>query len=666
MGKRLSYFAILLISISFILLSSISATGVIQCGVVQKTSPLPQICDPAYNGTIVMGLSGITNAMGQNYTYASSAGSYPYVLCCQNFGLDKSCSADFNPYFSSAPKNEILGLSSGTQAHADLLDTTSNPYSNKVCLGSIECISTLSCNGNYPLNLINATSIYGNSNTHLDATSNSNYNKEVCCKISSLSTGALTCTLTNAKWKPNPIIAHGSAALNLTGVSCDPGTPVKYEIFDSNGNSVKNISGHFPNATWSDITPSGTYTFNATIPTIAGSRIKSDTLKVNPSSTSNCQNPPRCSDYTTQSLCQSDSCGANNTLDGINDTGSVASTACVWSNDQCTLVGYPASQNNNPPLYCDGSACSSFAGCDASYTYCINTTSISRAYCWPGFNCPTGDTPQSATCTRLSAGCSTSACSSGIDFSSQDLVQSNVNDTCDTNSGLSCLFRSNSLGGGGMCNGTATQSSTYCSNGACYKSPVSGSGGCADGYTSCVYNDLVACYPGSSCPAGSTALGESNTVCDSTTSCAASACLSAPAQTKGNCAGDAYCCTQNDPNCQAGGTLGTCYSPTNYDTGHCEFSTTHSGDCSQGGFLDLKVIATWTGDPNRVLPSCVDSTRRVECPAQIPLPFFNAYNLIATVIVIVLIYLAIVLSKKKFRKTSSSSKSRRKTKSRKK
>jgi len=643
MKKRAISLAILLIS-SLVIFASF-ASAAYSWSVVTKAN-----CLSEPNSTVVMGLSATTNAMAQDYTYASGSSAYTYVLCLQNFGNDHSCSTSWT-VSPSIPKNTIVGLSSETNAHTETPYTTSPVYTSyHACFGSLSCISSTSgCNpSTYPINLFNLTA---NTNSHVSSESTSGYNIAICCKDTTLNAGSLACQLTDAKWAYNPIIAHGQAGLNVAGTYCDSGTPIEYDIQDSSsGNTVKTIYGYYPNATWYDVLPAGSYTFTATAYTVPNNVPKnSGTLTVKPSSESNCNNPPTCSDYTSlgSTLCQSDSCQAATNPSNPefnNATGQLVSASCIWQDNQCKWAGNFGTDISNPPRYCDGTSCSDFAGCNSGYTYCVNASSGDlKAYCWPGFNCPTGDTPQSSTCTRLYAGCSTSACSS--QFSYISYYQSDVNDTCYP--GASCLFQSNSLGGGGMCNGTVSGSVTYCSNGACYNNPVT-TAGCSGGYTSCVYNGFSACYPGSTCPEGSTPLGNANITCDSTTSCAAPACLNDPTQPgpKGNCGGDAYC------------KVGSCYSSTNY-IGRCVLTISHSGDCSSGGFIDLNVTANWTGDPTSIPPDCKDTIRRVECPAQIPLPFFNTYNLIATAAVLVLIYVAVIILRKKPRRAASKKRTKR-------
>jgi len=120
-----------------------------------------------------------------------------------------------------------------------------------------------------------------------------------------------------------------------------------------------------------------------------------------------------------------------------------------------------------------------------------------------------------------------------------------------------------------------------------------------------------------------------------------------------------------------GGTL-TCGADCNFDTSQCIggdpindeigtcIYTQYSDDNCDDGFLTFLWTALWQWDENCDLTcqeanqdltlGCVDGQKTVECPAQIPLPFFNAYSFIATLIIIAFIYtIMITLKKKKIR-----------------
>lgn len=81
------------------------------------------------------------------------------------------------------------------------------------------------------------------------------------------------------------------------------------------------------------------------------------------------------------------------------------------------------------------------------------------------------------------------------------------------------------------------------------------------------------------------------------------------------------------------------------EIGECIYSQ-NTGDNCNDGFLTFSWTANWTwgvgkgaaDDPENLFGECIDGSRTIECPAQIPLPFFGAYNFIVALIIIALIY----------------------------
>lgn len=79
--------------------------------------------------------------------------------------------------------------------------------------------------------------------------------------------------------------------------------------------------------------------------------------------------------------------------------------------------------------------------------------------------------------------------------------------------------------------------------------------------------------------------------------------------------------------------------------GKCIYEQDTVDDCDDG-FLSFSLIARWEwdednpehNDPNNLAGDCVNVDKTVECPAQIPLPFFESYNIIIALAVIGLIY----------------------------
>jgi len=89
--------------------------------------------------------------------------------------------------------------------------------------------------------------------------------------------------------------------------------------------------------------------------------------------------------------------------------------------------------------------------------------------------------------------------------------------------------------------------------------------------------------------------------------------------------------------------------------GSCTYDEDTTSDNCDDGFLTYSWTATWTwdvdnpehNDPNNAAAKCVGGEKTIPCPAQLELPFFSIYNVIAALILIVLIYAILIWKKKK-------------------
>lgn len=87
--------------------------------------------------------------------------------------------------------------------------------------------------------------------------------------------------------------------------------------------------------------------------------------------------------------------------------------------------------------------------------------------------------------------------------------------------------------------------------------------------------------------------------------------------------------------------------PVDPPSGRCIYETQTDDDCDDG-FLTYSWTATWISTNGVPQPTwCSSGSRVVECPAQIELPFFEAYNLITAIVLISLIYAVMIILKKK-------------------
>ncbi len=118
------------------------------------------------------------------------------------------------------------------------------------------------------------------------------------------------------------------------------------------------------------------------------------------------------------------------------------------------------------------------------------------------------------------------------------------------------------------------------------------------------------------------------------------------------------------------GNIGTCYlqetgKSDNCGDGFLTYAWTALWEWNSGNYIyedpestdyvyEGEPVNAWHYDPINLFTGtnksrqCIDGSNTIACPAQIQLPFFNAYNLIVTLIVIILIYIIInSVSKKK-------------------
>jgi len=90
------------------------------------------------------------------------------------------------------------------------------------------------------------------------------------------------------------------------------------------------------------------------------------------------------------------------------------------------------------------------------------------------------------------------------------------------------------------------------------------------------------------------------------------------------------------------------------DIGTCSYTESSTDTCDDDGYLTVNLIATWVwspqnpshSDPQGLSANCQSTQEVFQCPAQIPLPFFTFYNLLAALILIALVYWAISMRKK--------------------
>lgn len=594
MEKRLNGILILLILVIFASIGLTSAVANASCGITLREN-----C----GDTVVMGISDTTNAHGELY----NQNNYDYTLCCnfENMDVKDSCS------------NRIIGLSSSTNAHAEA--PNQGNYNNDVCYGDLECrgdLTDCTTDNNYPLNLLNLS---GDTNAHIGW----NYDTKICCKSPSTRTTSTECQLNGAYWsldgnsrlldgdnngEIDDVIGDGSTIRIVVNGSpeCDGGTASFTAQQDETGNEydaepagfVLSDDGSHSKAVAKWTTPDvpsitfGTNEMKFNFTASTSSKIISNSTLLVVEDTESDSGVNTCNDYKDSDSCWEDAEGIGEEATN-NDAcpGDTKTCECQWDsgNSICDLKGTedytePGTQPSR---------------CDIGTTLCL-TNDTSQYYCHPGDTCPTGhgQTANGMNGCEFGEGCSTYDCQQGDE------------DTCVE--GATCTITA-SDGSDGYCNieGQTPKNVTSCDN----------------GYDLCLNQQegLTYCYPGECSEVGDTPVTNNDGVCDIGDSCSSSDCSD----------GDTAPCS-GDAQCQSG----LCTAP--YSEGKCTYTYSESGDDCSDGLLEYSWTATWESSNNDPQPdSCSDGSRVVECPAQVQLPFFNTYSLIATVIVIALTYVIV-------------------------
>ncbi len=660
--KRLGVFAGVLFLM--ILLSGVISADT--CRIVERTS-----CWRTFEH-IVMGLSSATNAHGE----FPDQGNYDYVLCC-DFGTgDTTCRGT----------NKIIGLSSSTNAHAEI--PTETNYLTDVCYEDLECVSTSGCDANYPIPML---SLSDWTNAHIG--NYNDYGIKICC--------GPRCNLNSASWSHTTVVEGTLVNLNVQGTSCD-GKTISFEVWEDDGilghdpvttNPVDVVfSGNSATGTWiaewqADQSGDPEYYF---ITNVVG---KSEQITSSDPLLTVTQTPPPCdltlADWSTNNAVEGQSVFLN--VQGTNCDGQTISfevreddlvgddpvttnpVNVVFSGNSATGTWIAEWQDDdgviesNPPEYFfiarfgESEQIISSTSLEDELT----VTQIPQAYC--------------SNITICSDYFDDNNCENDICGVANNSV---INVTCGQGYYCYCAWI------GGVCSASWTANGSYCGN------DIINAGETCDGIdwgtiTNCSDFDeftggALACYlPGetnechfdtSGCsPSNPGSCGDNvtnnNEECDDGDWGAITGCFNFDEFS----GGDLSC----DNNCMFNTSLCT-GGPGNYPVGSCAYDEDTSGDDCEDGFLTYSWTATWTwshegwltqsaceeevgvdncvydsntgrwySDPNRISEECIDGEKTTPCPAQIKLPFFGFYNLIAAIALIALIYGLMLIRKKK-------------------
>lgn len=246
--------------------------------------------------------------------------------------------------------------------------------------------------------------------------------------------------------------------------------------------------------------------------------------------------------------------------------------------------------------------------CGVGTTLCYDSTSLTYL-CLP-YACSASGDPH----VGVPDSNGNKACSYGEGCGSQDCLNYKGSDTCVSSLGTA------------LCNSI----SNLCANPG---GTTTISGGinlpCGQGQTQCSYNGVTQCYTGSSCPAGTQPTSSSCSSSGTSNGGSSSSCLSGFVCTKTGTGNNGYCSSPNVP-------IGSCSIT----------SSVANGNACQNGFITYNIVARWSGT-STAPASCQSGTKTIECPAQIPLPFFTVYNAIITIVILALIYIIIIWARKK-------------------
>ena len=523
------------------------------------------------NGKVVMSVSGATNAHGA----LAGQGTFIPVLCC-NFGEgDTTCIAD----------NKIIGLSSSTNAHAEIPDLVSPNYNVNVCYDSLRnCRETdVSCG----INEIEVLYISNIINAHIEAAGlqSQNYDSKICCVIELL----MACYITSAEWQYEEVMDGTDTGVIVNGTGCS-GVEISFEVFrgstscdsidgcENPSNVVFAAGSNSVAGTWS----AGPYHDNEyylVVKVVANPDETVTSSEPNLLVIAECPYDPEpviCGDYTNVNACNSNICE----IDVQDSVPSYVDCSdpdidcwCIWENDECK-VGW---ESEIPP---------------DSHTECIDNM------------CVKVDGVGVSECSPVGSSC--------------NIIDPNYN-VC---LGPACVLE---LGEGeDQCTGPEQcvgepEWHSICESNACVQ--VEGPG-------------VIACLPigpeSSGCP----------TPLETYSMCVGQMCVLKVGLGESQCEKSADCAEDGLP-------VGTCIYTQSID-GNCdtdEFLTILW--TAQWTWNEDVCDATCQAENQELAAQCETIQETRVCPAQIPLPFFNIYSFVAALTIIALIYVILILRKEK-------------------
>ncbi|PIO08744.1 hypothetical protein COU59_00200 [Candidatus Pacearchaeota archaeon CG10_big_fil_rev_8_21_14_0_10_34_12] len=277
-------------------------------------------------GNIVLGLSNYTNAHGE----LASEGNYNYVLCC-NFAGSTTCTGS----------NKVLGLSSATNAHAEQPNGTA--YLTDVCYEQLTVTATTeNCGEN-----LSIASLTDFTNAHIGGIND--YDIKLCGTSPNFGPGE------SAFWSSNGLdqissleVVPGTSKVKLIlkNSQLSQGTVVNLDIrekdlfFDDEIRTLTATIGVNGSAetewtiTSEDLAKTENNDYSQFYFSVNSK--ESNYLSISMLNISTCSSKVICSDYTTKSSCEADTCQifSNSAPSNLNCNDPNVNCFCGWDSDK--------------------------------------------------------------------------------------------------------------------------------------------------------------------------------------------------------------------------------------------------------------------------------------------------------------------------------------------
>jgi len=565
---------------------------------------------------VILKLSGATNAHGEVW---NEAGNYDVEICYDTiFGVmgngDRTC--------STGNANKVVGLSGSTNAHAE--EPGLNNYATDICYGDLSCTArTGACLTGESLVL----SLSSSTNAHL--ASDSSYSQNICCSIGPLSITHAECVSNTCTEVPGA----GDDTCAEIGAGCDPSID---EHAVCNNNVCEVASGPGTNECGviggaCDVTPGNCTLTSASwsvTEAIEGSLVNLNVV------TSGCTDGIIMSfEVWEDDIIGDDPVSTNPSDESISGNSATGTWVAEWQEDA----------SGDPEYYFIATISSTGENMQSSNL--LTVIQLPPPYCNPVILCGNYYTLEDITAENA---CNADPCTVA-EFSVETKQGSGFCDDGD----ITCLCEWNVTGS--VCQSAWEELDI----------PITGE--CGDGVLD--FGEVCdgSLLDGNSCVGFGFSGGdlECNSQCDGfiTANCDGYSCNNDGVLDAGSEACDGsdlggFSCVDFDDFVE--GDLLGCNSNCDFDTnlcstggggdgsviGRCVYTETSTGSCETDGFLSSSWTAVWFGDPSEREASCVGGEKVIECPAQIPLSFFNLYNMLITLLAIAGIYGILSLKKK--------------------